>query len=136
MDRRVFLVAVAGGLATMPLAARAQPQKVARVGFLGTASAAGMANRVEALRAGLGEYGNVEGKNLVIEFRWAEGNYDRLPDLAAELVRLKVDVLVTQGRPELSRPSARPRRSPSSWQSPATPSLRVSSPAWRGLAET
>ena len=99
MDRRVFLVAVAGGLAAMPLAARAQPQKIARVGFLGTASAAGMANRVEALRAGLGEYGDVEGKNLVIEFRWAEGNYDRLPDLAAELVRLKVDVLVTSGAP-------------------------------------
>jgi putative ABC transport system substrate-binding protein len=99
MDRRVFLVAVAGGLGAMPLTARAQPQKVARVGFLGTGSAAGMASRVEALRVGLGEFGDVEGKNLVIEFRWAEGNYDRLSDLAAELVRLKVDVLVTSGAP-------------------------------------
>src|SRR4029450_6216431 len=99
MQRRLFLMAVAGALGAVPLAARAQQRKVPHVGFLGTASAAAMANRVEAFRAGLGEFGYVEAKNLVIEFRWAEGNYDRLPDLAAELVSLKVDVLVTSGAP-------------------------------------
>jgi len=76
-------------LAALPVAARAQPQpaKVPRVGFLGVASAAALTSRVEAFRAGLREIGYTEGKNLVIEFRWADGNYDRLPDLATDLVR-------------------------------------------------
>jgi len=93
----VVFAAVALGT---PLAAFAQQKgKVWRIGFLGTTSASGFgfADRIEALRAGLRELGYVEGKNLVIEFRWAEGNYDRLPELAAELVRLKVDVIVTHG---------------------------------------
>jgi len=91
------LAAVAFGA---PLAAFAQQKgKVWRIGFLGTVSASGFgfAGRIEALRAGLRELGYVEGKNLVIEFRWAEDKYDRLPELAAELVRLKVDVIVTHG---------------------------------------
>jgi putative ABC transport system substrate-binding protein len=99
MDRRTFLTGMTGGLLAAPLAAGAQSAKVPRVGFLGVASAAATASRVEAFRAGLREIGYVEGKNVVIEFRWADGNYDRLPDLAAELVRLKVDVLVTSGTP-------------------------------------
>src|SRR6185436_12426523 len=70
-----------------------------RTGFLGPTSGAGIATRLEALRAGLRELGYVEGQNLVIEFRWAQGKYDRLPELAAELVRLKPDVLVTHGVP-------------------------------------
>jgi putative tryptophan/tyrosine transport system substrate-binding protein len=70
-----------------------------RIGYLGSGSVAGPMNRLEALRAGLRDLGYVEGKNIVIEYRWAEGKYDRLPDLAAELVRLKVDVLVTSGTP-------------------------------------
>ena len=97
--RRTFLAGTGAVLLAAPPVAQAQQQKVPRVGFLGTASAAATAGRVEALRAGLGEFGYTEGKNLVIEFRWADGNYDRLPDLAAELVRLKVDVLVTSGTP-------------------------------------
>jgi len=76
-----------------------QAEKVYRIGYLGNASASAQAKRVESLRAGLRDLGYVEGKNIVIEFRWAEGRYDRLPDLAAELVRLKVDVLVTAGTP-------------------------------------
>ena len=76
-----------------------QAEKVYRIGYLGNASASAQAKRVESLRAGLRDLGYVEGKNIVIEFRWAEGRYDRLPDLAAELVRLKVDVLVTSGTP-------------------------------------
>ena len=99
--RRKLLVALGAGALASPLAclAQQQPAKIARIGFLGATSAAGYASQVDALRAGLRELGHVEGKNLVIEFRWAEGKYDRLPELAAELVRLKVDVLVTHGAP-------------------------------------
>ena len=79
--------------------AHAQPAKVARIGFLGPTSAASNAGRMEALRAGLRDLGYLEGKNLVIESRWAEGKFDRLPELAAELVRLNVDVILTAGTP-------------------------------------
>ena len=96
MRRRDFIAAV-GGAATLPLVARAQQAKVARIGFLGLVSPASHAPRLAMLRAGLRDLGWIEGKNLRIEFRWAEGNYDRLPDLAQELVRLNIDVLVTHG---------------------------------------
>jgi len=79
--------------------AHAQPAKVVRIGFLGPNSAASNAARMEALRAGLRDLGYLEGKNLVIESRWAEGKFDRLPELAAELVRLNVDVILTAGTP-------------------------------------
>src|SRR5262245_20271554 len=77
----------------------AQPGKVVRIGFLGPNSAASNAGRMEALRAGLRELGYVEGKNLIIESRWADGHYDRLPDLARDLVGLKVDLILTSGTP-------------------------------------
>jgi putative ABC transport system substrate-binding protein len=96
IGRREF-VSLLGGAAAWPIAARAQQTKVARIGFLGLVSASSHAPRVAALRAGLRELGWIEGRNILIEFRWAEGNYDRLPALAAELVRLNVDVLVTHG---------------------------------------
>jgi putative tryptophan/tyrosine transport system substrate-binding protein len=80
-----------------PLAAEAQAGKMYRIAFLATASGQSQAYQVDALRAGLHDLGYLEGKNIVIEYRWAEGKYDRLPDLAAELVRLKVDVIVTGG---------------------------------------
>ena len=82
--RRIVLALGAGALAA-PLASFAQqkPAKVARIGFLGAASASDWASRVEALREGLRDLGYVEGKNIVIEYRWADGNYDRLPGLAA-----------------------------------------------------
>src|SRR5436190_9468377 len=96
MKRRKF-IALIGGVVALPRAARAQqPARVARIGFLGTASVTGWASKVDALRAGLSDLGYVEGKSIVIEFRWADGQYDRLPTLAAELVALKVDVIVTQ----------------------------------------
>jgi putative ABC transport system substrate-binding protein len=95
MERRAF---IAGGVSL--LAGEAQLQaKVHRLGFLGAASPVGYAPLLEALRQGLHDLGYVEGKNLAIEYRWAEGKYDRLPDLAAELVRLKVDLIVTHGAP-------------------------------------
>src|SRR5262245_57992221 len=86
-------------LAAAVIAEAQQPAKVVRIGFLGPTSAASNADRIEALRAGLRGLGYVEGKNLVIEYRWAEGKFDRLPELAAELVRLNVDVILTSGTP-------------------------------------
>jgi putative tryptophan/tyrosine transport system substrate-binding protein len=77
----------------------AQNAKAVRIGFLGPNSAASTSSRMESLRAGLRELGYVEGKNLVIESRWADGNYDRLPDLARDLVGLKVDLILTSGTP-------------------------------------
>src|SRR5438874_7149023 len=82
--------------------ARAQAQqltKVPRIGFLDATSPSTISDRVEAFRQGLRELGFVEGKNIVVEYRWAEGKIERLPDLATELVRLKVDVIVTAGPP-------------------------------------
>lgn len=100
ITRRNFIVVTAAGLCTIAMpGALAQPRKIRRIGFLGSSSASGYAPQVEALRAGLRDLGYVEGKNIAIEFRWAEGKYERLPELAAELVRLPVDVIVTHGTP-------------------------------------
>src|SRR6202795_3524766 len=74
-----------------------QPTKVPRIGYLGFGSPSAVAARSEAFRQGLRELGYVEGKNIVIEWRSAEEKLDRLPALAAELVRLKVDIIVTAG---------------------------------------
>jgi putative tryptophan/tyrosine transport system substrate-binding protein len=100
MQRRNFITLLGGAAATWPLAARAQqPEQIRRIGYLGSDSASKTVVRVDALRTGLHDLGFVEGKNIVIELRWAEGNYDRLPDLVAELIGLKIEVLVTQGTP-------------------------------------
>jgi ABC-type uncharacterized transport system substrate-binding protein len=99
---RSVLVAIALSLGWLgaPLDARAQPApKTHRIGFLGASSPAPYANLVDALRQGLADLGYVEGKNLAIEYRWAHGKYERLPELAAELVRLKVDLIVAHGTP-------------------------------------
>jgi putative ABC transport system substrate-binding protein len=87
-----FVLVVVGAVADAQ-----QPTKIARIGFLGVTSPSTIAARVEAFRQGLRELGYVEGKNIIIEWQWAEGRFDRLPALAAELVRLKVDVIVTGG---------------------------------------
>ena len=91
-------------LALGPIAQAQQAAKVPRVGFLGTASPSAVSARVEAFRQGLRELGYVEGKSILIEYRFAEGKLDRMPDLAAELVRLKVDVIMTPG-PAATRPA-------------------------------
>src|SRR3954452_338997 len=92
LKRRDF-IALLGGTAAWPLAARAQqPAKTARIGVLRFGSADTSASRVEALRAGLRDLGYVEGRNIIIEFRWTE-RIERLSALAAELVGLKVDVI-------------------------------------------
>ena len=83
-------------LFALSLSAEAQqPAKIPRIGFLGATTLPATSARIEAFRHGLRELGYTEGKNIVIEYRWAEGKIERLPDLAAELVRLKVDVIVT-----------------------------------------
>src|SRR5947207_8041351 len=83
-----------------PLAAGAQSAgKLHRIGFLGNSTAALEANLVGPFREGLRELGYVEGQNLIIEYRWAEGKYERFPDLIAELIALKVDLIVTAGTP-------------------------------------
>src|SRR5829696_6877527 len=99
MKRREFIGGLAGA-AALPLAARAQQAgKAVRLGFLGATFASSWASRSEAFRSGLRDLGYVQGENTVIESRWAEEQYERLPGLAAELVRLKVDLLLTYGTP-------------------------------------
>ena len=100
MRRREFIRLFSSTTVAWPLAARAQQAgKVHRIGFLGSATARGSAKAVESFRAGLREVGYVEGRNIGIEFRWAEGNYDRLSDLVADLIATNVDVLITHGTP-------------------------------------
>jgi ABC-type uncharacterized transport system substrate-binding protein len=100
MRRREFITLRGGASVAWPLVVRAQQAgKVHRIGFLGSATAAGSAKAVESLRAGPREFGYVEGTNITIEFRWAEGNYDRLPQLVWELIATNVDVLITHGTP-------------------------------------
>ena len=95
-SRRKLLVALSAGALAAPLACFAQQQrsKVARIGLLEPTSASSSANLREALIRGLRELGYMEGKNMIIEDRWAEGKYEHLPGLAAELVQMKVDVIV------------------------------------------
>jgi putative ABC transport system substrate-binding protein len=100
VDRRTFIGGVAGVLLAEPLAARAQQVgKVYRIGILETIPATQNAANLDGLRKGLRELGYVEGRNLIIEYRSADGRAERFPDLASELVRLKVDLLVTRGTP-------------------------------------
>ena len=100
MRRREVLTLLTGAAALRPSTARLQPtRKLPRVGFLGATSASGHASQIAALLSGLRELGYIDGTNIRIEFRWAEGNYDLLPQLAAEYEHLKVDVLVTHGTP-------------------------------------
>jgi putative ABC transport system substrate-binding protein len=101
MQRREFITLLGGVTAAWPLVARAQQPsaKVFRIGFLGLPTADSLPKRPEAFRAGLGDLGYQEGRDFVIEYRWADGNYDRLPALLADLIRLKVDVIVTHGTP-------------------------------------
>jgi len=93
-------VVLALGLALAPLAAEAQPTtKIPRIGFLASPSAEFMKGRVAAFEEALRELGYVDGKSIVIEYRYADGRFERLPNLATQLVRLRVDVLVVVGAP-------------------------------------
>jgi putative ABC transport system substrate-binding protein len=99
MERRTFLGSLAGGLLALPLVAQAQPAgKVPRIGFL-FSGASGPAREVDTFRQGLRDLGYIEGQNIAIEYRFAGGQVERLPELAAELVRLKLDVIVAPYTP-------------------------------------
>ena len=92
-NRRKLVIALGAGALTPPIDVFAQQQgKVYRIGVLSPEGASSYGTRLEALRAGLRDQGYVEGKNIVIESRWADGKYARLPELAGELVMLKPDV--------------------------------------------
>ena len=97
-NRRKLVIALGASPFTAPLCSFAQQQgKVWRIGVLGLAGNQAYARQIDALRAGLRDLGYMEGKNIVIEYRWAEGNNALLPGLAAELVKMNVDVIVTHG---------------------------------------
>src|SRR5262249_15174456 len=99
--RRREFITLLGGMVGWPLAARAQQSaRVFRIGFLGFGSASTWSNRVEVLRAGLRDLGYVEGKNIVIEFRWTE-TIEQLPELATELVRMNVDLIFAPSSTEV-----------------------------------
>ena len=98
MRRREFITLLGGVAVTWPLAASAQ-SKTPRIGFMGNSTAALEANLVDAFREGLRELGYEEGRNIVIEYRWANGKYDHFPVLVAELIAAKVEVIVTAGTP-------------------------------------
>jgi ABC-type uncharacterized transport system substrate-binding protein len=100
MERRSFLALVPGSLLAAPLAAEAQQaEKVYRIGMLERTSSAINAANLNGFRQGLRELGYVEGKNFIIEYRSADGRDERFPGLATELVRLKVDLILTRGTP-------------------------------------
>jgi putative ABC transport system substrate-binding protein len=100
MKRRDF-IALGTTAVAWPLLARAQQSavRVPRIGFLGAATAEGSAKTIDVLRSGLREFGYVESRNIIIEFRWAEERYDRLPQLVRELIAKRVDLIITHGTP-------------------------------------
>lgn len=100
MRRREFITLLGSAAAVWPFTVRAQQtSKVSLIGYLGTSSPSLEGHVLDAFRQKLRELGHVEGKNIAIEYRWAQGRDDRLPELAAELVRMKPDIIVTTGTP-------------------------------------
>ena len=123
--RREFLISLGAAL-LWSLPARAQlPRTMYRIGFLGNTTAALEANLIEPFRQGLRDLGYEEGRNITIEYRWAEGKYERFPALIAELVALNLDVMVT-GTP--ATPAVKKQRSRCRWSWPL--SEIPSAPVW------
>jgi putative ABC transport system substrate-binding protein len=113
MRRRAFITLLGGAAAAWPLAARAQ-SRLPTIGFLGTATPATFSLRLAAFVQRLRELGWIENRTVAIEYRWAEGRSERMAEIAAEFVGLKVDVIVATGTPLSQWSSRRPRSSRSS----------------------
>ena len=97
MRRRHFLGLMSGAAVALPLAARAQQAAMPVIGYLSSRAPGESADLVAAFNKGLGEAGYVDGQNVAVDYRWGEGQYDRLPEMAADLVRRGVAVMVTTG---------------------------------------
>jgi putative tryptophan/tyrosine transport system substrate-binding protein len=111
VKRREFITLLSGAAAAWPLAGRAQQPAMPVIGFLGTISEAQSHGQVTAFRRGLSQVGFDEGRNVAFEFRWAEGRYERLPAMAAELARRPVALILANAPPAALTAKGRPRRS-------------------------
>jgi|SRR6516165_9910180 len=120
MKRRAFITLLGGAAAAWPFAARAQQaaSTVRRIGLLlpGNARTTAVRGQLEAFRQGLKEYGWVEGQNIIVEYRFAEGREDALPAIAAELARLRLDIIVAESTVGIQAQKQSPKPSQSSWR--------------------
>jgi putative ABC transport system substrate-binding protein len=133
MKRRDLLI-LSGVSVAWPLVARAQQKAMPVIGYFSSADAASGPSR--GFHQGLKKTGYIEGQNLAIEYRWAEGHYDRLPALASDLVGRKVEVIATIGMPAAWPQKMRHQRSRLSSMSVSIRSRKVWSIVWRGLGAT